>query len=308
MNNIKMTVIIPAYNEGGNIRKITERIYELLKDFTSFEILFVDDGSKDSTWTEIDIMTKKYDFVRGLKFSRNFGKEAAIYAGLSNARGECVVVIDADLQHPPEKILKMYSFWEDGYKIVECVKASRGREFKIKALAANVFYGIMSKLTGFNMKNSSDFKLLDRKAVEAILNFPEKNMFFRALSSWIGFKTKTIEFNVGTREEGKSKWSLWSLVKYALNNIVSFSGAPLQIITFFGVLSIILSFVMGVVSIYQSSENSVILTALFALSGIIMIGMGIIGGYLFNILDEVKGRPKYLIEEESNEFDKKTRR
>ena len=227
MNNITLTVIIPAFNEIGNIEKITEKVYEVLKNKIDFEILFVDDGSKDDTWSEMSKMAEKYKFVRALKFSRNFGKEAAIYAGLSKALGDCAVVIDSDLQHPPEKILEMYEEWKNGYMVVECVKSSRGKENGARGFAANMFYGIMSKLMKFDMANYSDFKLLDRTVIDAILSMPEKNTFFRASSAWVGFKTTTVEFEVREREVGDSKWPIKSLIKYALNNIALFSSTPL---------------------------------------------------------------------------------
>ncbi len=306
MNNITLTVIIPAFNEGGNVERVTEKVYEVLKDKVNFEILFVDDGSKDDTWSKMSEMSKKYSFVRALKFSRNFGKEAAVYAGLLNAAGECAVVIDSDLQHPPEKILDMYKEWQNGYKVVECVKSSRGKENGAHGFAANMFYGIMSKLMNFDMANYSDFKLLDRKAINAILSMPEKNTFFRASSAWVGFKTTKVEFEVGEREDGESKWPIKSLIKYALNNIALFSNAPLQIVSVLSVICFIAGIVFGGISVYRvmndlNTQLMTILSAQCILSGSMLAGMGIMGFYMSKMFDEIKGRPKYLIEEECNE-------
>ncbi len=302
----EMTIIIPAYNEKGNISKITEKLHELLENEFGFEILFVDDGSKDGTWQEICMAGEKYPFVRGIKFSRNFGKEAAIFAGLSGAKGECAVIIDSDLQHPPEKIKEMYTLWKEGYNIVECVKASRGKENAAYGAFAGIFNSIMSKLIKIDMSNCSDFKLLDRKAIDALLSMPEKNMFFRGLSSWIGFKTCKIEFEVGKREEGVSKWSSKMLVKYALNNISLFSGMPLEIITVPGVISLILSVVFAIAAAVNAvtgnqAQLAVVLWILFLLFGITMVGMGIMGYYLSKMLDEIRGRPRFIIEDRIND-------
>lgn len=160
------------------------------------ELIFIDDGSKDNTWATIRQISEKQPAVRGVHFSRNFGKEAAIMAGLTAAHGDCCVVIDCDLQHPPEKIIEMYRLWEVGFEIVEGRKSSRGNEGKLYSLAAKTFYSIISAATGFDMADASDFKLLDRKAVNALINMRERNAFFRAMSSWIGFRTTTVEFDV----------------------------------------------------------------------------------------------------------------
>ena len=193
-----------------------------------FEIIFVDDGSKDMTYVNITKLAGSNTEVRGISFSRNFGKESAIFAGLESAAGACCVIMDCDLQHPPATIVEMYRLWEQGYDVVEGVKSSRGKETPIHKFCANSFYGIISKLTDIDMTNASDFKLLDRRAIEALLLMPERTPFFRALSSWIGFKTATVSFEVQERTVGTSKWSMWSLVKYAIRNITSFSGAPMQ--------------------------------------------------------------------------------
>lgn len=224
-----------------------------------------------------------------------------MFAGLSEAIGECVVVIDCDLQHPPEKIVEMYHLWQEGYEVIEGVKRSRGKESAVHTFAASCFYGMIGKAAGFDMSHASDFKLLDRKAVNVLLNMREKNAFFRALSSWVGFKTTSVEFDVQERVAGESKWSVWSLVKYAISNITSFSTAPMQIVTFLGAAMLILSVVLGAISIGQKISGAalggfttVIIIQLFT-GSIIMISLGIIGYYIAKIYDEVKGRPRYII-------------
>ncbi len=209
-----LSVIIPAYNEEQMIPKTVSVIDGILCDaHIDHELLFVNDGSKDSTWDKIEEAAKDNDRVKGVCFSRNFGKESAIFAGISEAHGDCCVVIDCDLQHPPEKIVEMYRLWEQGYEIVEGVKSSRGRESSLHKFAAKSFYEIMSNSVGFDMSRASDFKLLDRKAMNVLLNMNEKNAFFRALSSWIGFKSTEVEYDVREREDGTSKWSNRSLIK-----------------------------------------------------------------------------------------------
>ncbi len=199
-----ISVIIPAYNEEGMITKTAETISAILASAAiDHELIFVNDGSKDSTWDKIQKAAGKNPAVRGICFSRNFGKEAAMFAGMYYAKGACCVVIDCDLQHPPEKILEMYRLWEQGYEIIEAVKTDRGKESVLHRLSAQCFYKIISKVTDIDMSRASDFKLLDRKAVNVLLNMKEKNAFFRALSSWIGFKTTQVEFEVKGTDCGR---------------------------------------------------------------------------------------------------------
>lgn len=299
-----LSVIIPAYNEDAMVGKAAAVISEILgKAEIPCELLFVDDGSKDNTWAMITAAASANPVVRGIHFSRNFGKESAIMAGLAQAKGDCCVVIDCDLQHPPEKIIEMYRLWEQGYEIVEGQKSSRGTERKLHTLAAKVFYAVISRATGLDMANASDFKLLDRKAVNALLNMNERNAFFRALSSWIGFKSTYVEFDVQEREAGVSKWSTLSLVKYAVSNISSFSTAPMQIVTVLGVIVFLISLVLGCITVVQKccgqaleGFTTVILIQLFS-SSIVMISLGVIGYYIARIYEEIKGRPRYIISE-----------
>lgn len=297
-----LSVVIPSYNEQLMVEKAAQKIIEILEDASiEFELIFVDDGSKDKTWNTIQMVSEADKRIRGIHFSRNFGKESAIIAGLAGSSGDCCVVIDCDLQHPPGKIVEMYRLWEQGYEIVEGQKSSRGSESVSHSFASETFYGLISRATGFDMKNASDFKLLDRKAVDVLINMHERNAFFRALSSWIGFETATVTFDVQEREAGESKWSTWSLVKYALNNISSFSAAPMQIVTILGIIMFLLSVVFGLTSLIQKimgaaqpGFTTVILILLFS-SSIIMISLGIIGFYIARIYEEIKGRPKYII-------------
>ncbi len=298
-----LSVIIPAYNEEQMIPKTVSVIDGILCDAgIDHELLFVNDGSKDNTWNEIEKAASGNERVKGVCFSRNFGKESAIFAGISQAKGDCCVVIDCDLQHPPEKIVEMYRLWEQGYEIVEGVKTSRGKESGFHKFAAKSFYEIMSNSVGFDMSRASDFKLLDRKAMNVLLNMNEKNAFFRALSSWIGFKSTEVEYDVREREAGTSKWSTRSLIKYAVTNITSFTSAPMQLVTILGVIVFFVGLATSIEAIVrffqgtaQAGFTTVIILECFT-GSFIMIGLGIIGFYISKIYDEVKGRPKFIID------------
>ena len=299
-----LSVVLPAFNEEASVPRAADTLSALLEGAgIDHEIVFVDDGSRDHTWQAVQAQTQRHPQVRGVRLSRNFGKEAAIFAGRAQARGDCVVVMDCDLQHPPEKAVEMYRLWQQGYQVVEGVKTSRGKESFLHTFAARGFYSIISRATGIDMSRASDFKLLDRRAADTLLAMREKNAFFRALSSWIGFSTAQVEFEVQPRLEGESKWSVRSLVRYALTNIASFSTAPLQLVTLLGVVVFTCSVVLGVWSLWQKATGqalegftTVILLQLL-IGSILMICLGIIGYYIAKIYEEIKDRPRYIVAE-----------
>lgn len=299
-----LTVVLPSYNEEENVPLAAKTIGQLLREEDiPYELLFVDDGSKDGTWEQIKKAAKADPHVHGLSFSRNFGKESAIFAGLQESHGDCTAVMDCDLQHPPAKLVEMYRLWEQGYEVIEGVKSDRGKESGAHRFAARSFYKIISQATGMDMENASDFKLLDRKAVEVLIHMPEKEAFFRALSSWIGFKTASVEYEVQERQAGVSKWSTKALISYALVNITSFTALPMQIVTVLGIITLLVSIVFSVISFVQKimgvalgGFTTVILLIGF-IGSIIMISLGIIGYYLARIYEEVKGRPRFILSE-----------
>ena len=303
-----LSVVVPAYNETGAVGPAVQAIGKVLRDGgIPYELVFVDDGSTDGTWEEITKAAEQDPAVRGVSFSRNFGKEAAIFAGLAQARGDCAAVMDCDLQHPPEKVVEMYRLWQQGYQVVEGVKVSRGRENPLHTLAARAFYSVISGAMGVDMSKASDFKLLDRRAVDTLLALREKNAFFRALSSWIGFSTAQVEFEVQPRVAGESKWSIRSLVRYAITNIAAFSAAPLQLVTLLGTVVFVCSVALGMWSLWQKLTGqalegftTVILLQLL-IGSILMICLGIIGYYVAKIYEELKDRPRYIIMEKSGE-------
>lgn len=297
-----LSVVLPAYNEEQNIANTTQVISELLQEHgIPYELIFVSDGSKDGTYAEIEKAAGTNPCVKGAQFSRNFGKEAAIFAGLELACGDAVVVMDCDLQHPPEMLPKMWEMWKNGAEVVEGIKSRRGRESIFYRMSAGLFYKIMSKLIKMDMNASSDFKLLDRKVVNVLLELPERNTFFRALTFWAGFRTEKLEYEVQERQFGQSKWSFFSLMKYAVANATSFSTLPLQLVTVMGAFSILFSVVLGIQTLVKylmgtavEGFTTVILLILIV-GGFIMLSLGIIGHYIARIYEEIKGRPKYII-------------
>ena len=296
-----LSVIIPSYNEEKCIRPIYSAIHSVLcENNIECEFIFVDDGSTDDTYKVINELSLEKDNITGLHFSRNFGKESAISAGLAAAEGDCAVVIDCDLQHPPEKIVEMYRLWEQGYEIVEGIKKERGQEKKMYSIGAKFFYSVISRMAGFDMANSSDFKLLDRKVIDVLNKMPERG-FFRAISYWVGYNKATVEYDVRERVDGQSKWSASGLVKYALSNISSYSTAPMQTVTVLGFVMLVISVIFGVWALIDKivgraleGMTTVIIITIF-IGSIIMISLGIIGYYIARIYEEIKGRPKYII-------------
>ena len=299
-----LSIVLPAYNEEQNIANTAKVLGELLdRHGIDYELVFISDGSKDGTFDRIQEEAAKNPRVRGAEFSRNFGKEAGIFAGLELTTGDAVIVMDCDLQHPPEKLVEMYRLWEQGVEVVEGVKTDRGEESLAHRVAAKTFYRLISEATHIDMTRASDFKLLDRKAVNVLLSMREKRAFFRALSSWIGFRTAEVPYEVRERAAGESKWSTWLLIKYALSNITAFTSLPLHLITGCGAASFLAALIVGIVSIVRLAMGRVVtgltgaVILLLFLSGLIMVGLGIIGYYLGNIYMEIQDRPRFIVSE-----------
>lgn len=302
MEQAVLSIVLPAYNEEQNIQNTVDTLSRELTEYgIAYELVFINDGSTDNTYGEIVKAGESNPNVKGASFSRNFGKEAAIFAGLELATGAAVVVMDCDLQHPVSTVPKMWEMWKDGAEIVEGMKTSRGKESIFHRAAANMFYGIMSRLIKIDMRSSSDFKLLDRKVVNLLLDLPERNTFFRALTFWAGFEKRTVYYDVQERQYGTSKWSFASLFRYAISNTTSFSTLPLQMVTFLGAVSILLSVVLGIQTLIKffcghSMEGfTTVILLILIVGGFIMVSLGIIGNYIAKIYEEVKGRPKYII-------------
>ncbi len=297
-----LSIVLPAYNEEQNIANTAQVLSSFLEEQgIDYELVFISDGSKDNTYAEIRKAAAENPRIRGAQFSRNFGKEAGIFAGLELTSGDAVIVMDCDLQHPPQAIPKMWEKWKAGAEVVEGIKSDRGKESLGYRLSAGLFYKIMSRLIKIDMNASSDFKLLDRKVVNVLLELPERNTFFRALTFWAGFRTETVEYEVQERQFGQSKWSLWSLMKYAITNATSFSTLPLQMVTVSGVVSIVGSMIIAIQTLVRflmgaSVEGfTTVILLILIIGGFIMLSLGVIGHYIARIYEEVKGRPKYII-------------
>ncbi len=302
-----LSIIIPSYNEEGNIKNTNAVLRKILEEGNiEYELLFISDGSRDNTFPLILELAKEDKRVRGFQFSRNFGKEAAIFAGLKEARGDACVVIDCDLQHPPEVIPTMYALWKEGFDVVEGIKSSRGKEGFFHKVFARIFYGLMSKLMKIDMNATSDYKLIDRKVVEVLLSLTERNTFFRALTFWAGFNKTTVEFDVKERTIGESKWSFWSLMRYAISNTTSFTVVPLSMITIMGTILVFSSIVVAIQTLVKYFNGTAVegfttvILLILIIGGVLMLSLGIIGHYLGRVYEELKGRPRYIIKESTD--------
>lgn len=307
-----LSIVLPAYNEEQNIPNTAKVLSDLLAGHSiDYELIFISDGSGDATFEQIQKAAGENPRIKGAEFSRNFGKEAAIFAGLKLAEGDAVVVMDCDLQHPPEVIPEMWKLWRGGAEVVEGIKESRGKESLAYKLSAGLFYKIMSRLIKVDMSASSDFKLLDRKVVDVLLQLPERNTFFRALSFWAGFRREYVSYEVQERQYGKSKWSSLSLMKYAVTNATSFSTLPLQLVTVMGVVSILFSVALFIQTLAKYLSGTAVegfttvILLLLIIGGFLMLSLGIIGHYIARIYEEVKGRPKYIISKTVGKIEKR---
>jgi glycosyltransferase involved in cell wall biosynthesis len=300
-----LSIVVPVYREGAQLATFLKGVRNSVDQCRlPYELVLVDDGSPDETWQVIAAAANSNDTVRALRLSRNFGKESALCAGLEHARGDAVIVIDADGQHPPSLIPEMVRVWQSsGADVVEAVKRRRGRESLSSKVGAQLFYFVLNRLSGFHFKGASDFKLMSRKAVDAWLNMRERNVFFRGMTVWMGFTSVQIPFEVVPRSVGQSTWSVLKRLKLALIGITAFSSFPLHLVTFAGLIFLGISVLLGLETLYLklagravSGFATVILLELI-IGSLLMISLGIIGEYLARIYEEVKGRPRYLVKE-----------
>ena len=303
-----LIVLMPFFNEEKQISITIDRMIPLLNNLKiQYSLLLVDDGSKDGTWDAISNGVKKHPkHIRGLRLSRNFGKEAAICAGLDVADADAVILMDGDLQHPPEMIPEMIRLWrQEGFEIVEGVKSSRGKEKLTSRINAALFYGIFHKVSGYQLANASDFKLLDRKVVLKWREFTEHNTFFRGLSAWLGFRRVTFPFEIAERQTGVSRWSVGRLIGLSIDAITSFSAMPLHLITTIGVafmagaLILMIQTLINYFAGYAASGFTTVIVVELAIGACIMISLGLIGTYIARIFEEVKNRPRYIISEDT---------
>lgn len=301
----EISVIIPAFNESENINGTLNVVVTELKKITgSYEIIVIDDGSKDNTWNELTECSGTIKGLRAIRLTRNFGKEYALCAGLEQAHGAAIIIMDADLQHPPSLIPQMIKIWrEQKADIVECIKRQTGQKKLINKMGAKLFYILLKKLSGFDLEKESDYKLLDWKVVKVWKQFPERNVFFRGLIAWFGFKSIKLEFEVPERIGGESRWSVRDLTRLAVNTMVGFSSLPLQIVTVAGIIFLIAAVTIGTEAVYNkiigqaNAGFTTVILLILILGSAILISLGIIGKYVAAIYNEVKHRPRYIVDE-----------
>jgi glycosyltransferase involved in cell wall biosynthesis len=300
-----ISLVVPVFQEGEALQTFLASVRHVLSQSgVSYELILVDDGSSDKTWSIITEEAKGSSQLLGYRLSRNFGKEAALCAGLEKARGAAIIVMDGDGQHPASLLPEMIRMWRaTGADIVQAVKRSRGPESFSSKAGAVLFYVLLEKLSGYDLKAASDFKLMSRKAVDAWLRMGERNVFFRGMTAWMGFTTVQIPFEVAQRARGHSTWSYLKRLKLAITGITAFSSLPLQLVTFAGAVFLVFSVILGAQTLYLkligeavSGFTTVILLELI-IGSFLMISLGIIGEYLGRIYREVKGRPRYLVTE-----------
>lgn len=305
----KISIVVPCYNEQESLPLFYEEIKKVEKEmnYVDFEYIFVDDGSRDDTLKIARDLAKKDKKVRYVSFSRNFGKEAAMIAGLEHAKGDYITVMDADLQDPPKMLIDMYKgITEEGYDCVGTRRVTRKGEPKIRSWFARRFYKLINRMSKVEMVDGArDFRLMTRQMVDSIISLKEYNRYSKGLFSFVGFKTKWLEYENVERVAGKTKWSFWKLFVYALEGIIAFSTAPLVIAAIVGILFFIVSFIMILVIIIKTlafgdpvSGWPSLVCIIFFVSGVQLFCLGIIGAYLSKTYLETKKRPIYIVKEE----------
>ena len=311
----KVSVVIPMYNEQEVVKKCYEKINNTLKsieDKYDYEIIFINDGSKDETLEILKDIAKNDKKVKIIAFSRNFGHQSAVTAGLKNVTGDAIVIIDADLQDPPELIPQMLELWEKGNDIIYGKRKTRKGESKFKLLTASMFYKTLNLLSDVEIpKDTGDFRLVDRKVVDVINSLPEHNKFLRGLFSWVGFKQKAYEYERQERYAGKTKYPLKKMLKLASDGIISFSSKPIKLVGALGILSIFISIIILIYAlisyIFKLNDLSAgwtsIMVAITFFAGVQLLSLWVISEYIGRIYDEAKGRPQYIVDKKIN-FDK----
>lgn len=305
-----LSVIVPCYNEEENVRDFYDELQKTSAFFQEkeieIEILYIDDGSKDKTVAEVKKLRAQDEHVRLISFSRNFGKEAAIYAGLQKAKGDFVVMMDADLQDPPSLLPEMYGYIEQGYDSVATRRVTRKGEPPVRSFFARLFYRIMNKISRTEIIDGArDYRLMTRQVVDSILAMSEYNRFSKGIFGWVGYETKWLAYDNIERKKGKTKWSFWKLFLYSLDGILAFSTVPLAIASIMGVLFCVLAFLLIIVTIIRklaygdpTSGWPSLVCIISLVSGVQLFCLGIVGQYLSKTYMEVKKRPIYLVKEE----------
>ena len=303
----KISVIVPCCNEEEILKDFYHKTINVLEKANKYEyeIVFIDDGSKDKTLNILKEMKKTNKKIRIISFSRNFGKEAGIYAGLQNSTGDLIVVMDADLQHPPETIIEMIKEIEEGYDVVTTIRKNRKGEPAIRNFFSRLFYKIMQKFDGIDLKQGSqDFRMMTKQVANAILELKEYNRFSKGIFNWVGFNVKYIEIDNIERKKGNTKWSFYKLFNYAIEGFVSFTTTPLKISIILGIIISIVAFISVITIILQTvifgkdvPGYASIITSVLFIGGIQLLSIGILSEYTSKIYLEIKDRPKYIVKE-----------
>lgn len=308
----KISIVVPMYNEQEVAKECYKRINSVLSELDKYssEIIVVDDGSKDKTLEIMEEIAQNDKKVKVIAFSRNFGHQAAVTAGLKETTGDAVIIIDADMQDPPELIKDMIDLWEEGNDVVYAVRKTRRGESVFKVLSAKMFYKILYSLSDVEIpKDTGDFRLVDRKVVDVINSLPEHNKYLRGLFSWVGFKQKPLKYNREERFAGKTKYPFKKMLKLAYDGIISFSSKPLKLIGGIGLLSILMSFIILIYTIcsYIFNWNNLvpgwasIMVSISFFAGVQLISIWIMSEYISRIYDESRNRPEYIIKKKINE-------
>lgn len=313
----KISILIPAYNEQEVLEPLYHRLGKLANDNKSyeFEFLFINDGSRDKTLEIIKEYAAEDDRVAYVDFSRNFGKEIAMIAGLDYATGDAVVIIDADLQDPPELIPEMIGYWEEGYDDVYARRKSRAGESWLKKASSKLYYRLLQRATHIEIQqDTGDFRLLDRKCVEALKQLRESQRYTKGMFSWIGFKKKAISYERDPRAAGVTKWNYPKLINFAIDGLTSFTTAPLRISSIIGFIVSFIAFIYIIIIVVrtllfgiESAGYPSLMAVILFLGGVQLLSLGIIGEYIGRIFNETKGRPLYFVEEYHARTRKKTR-
>lgn len=306
LNSVELSIVVPLYNEEPNIDYLFERVESVLKRLnTSYEIVCVNDGSRDNTLKCLIEHHHRNPAIKVVNFSRNFGKEIALTAGIDYATGAAVIPIDADLQDPPELIEELVAKWREGYDVVNATRRSRAGETWLKRFTANAFYNTIGSMSRVPIPaNTGDFRLLDRRVVDSLKQLPERTRFMKGLFAWVGYKQTTVMFDRQPRLKGATKWNYWRLWNFALDGIASFSFLPLKVWGYVGLTISSFSLLYAVYLVLRTLIYGIdvagypsLMVAVLFLGGIQLLTLGIIGEYLGRVYEEVKGRPLYLVRE-----------
>jgi glycosyltransferase involved in cell wall biosynthesis len=303
-NNIKYSIIAPVYNEIGNIQELYYRVKETMeKTSETWELLMVDDGSTDGSTDEIRKLAGLDEHIKPVIFARNFGHQLAVTAGLDYSQGQAVIIIDSDLQDPPEVILDLISKWKEGYEVVFAQRSEREGETWFKLFTATLFYRLIYRITDVNIPmDTGDFRLMDRKVVDVMIQMRERHRFLRGMSSWVGFKQIGVTYKRASRFSGVTKYPFKKMLKFASDAITSFSYFPLQVAMYLGFISAGLSIIaipvviiLRMIGLHAFQGQATTLIAVLFLGGVQLISLGIVGEYIGRLYDEAKGRPLYIV-------------